>query len=677
MLGALLSTAAPLFAQCPAGELPVTIRITTDAYGNETYWQLVPSANACGTGTIAWGGNNVVGCDGGGTQASPPGGYGNNATINSGPHCLVEGGTYDIIAIDSYGDDGAAFDVLIDGASIAQFSGAGGNNRYTFTVSMPQQYDMGVTASYTPLFPEVDLPVRVAGTVKNFGTGTVTSFTLSYRIGNGAVQDMDVTGVSLVSGATYEFIHDMPFAPTAAGPAELRIWTSNINGNADQLTDNDQITSALNVNPAIPNIIDDYLTSPPALVEVANSDDDLLVPRDLDFQPDRSRDELWVINKDTESSGGSTVKFTHPGMNDQTHLWQRDPNAWHFMSLPTGIAMADNGNFSTSPGVYDANHDGGQPFTGPTLWSSDPAIYAQNLFGPLGSHLDMVHVHPRSQGIAHDTWNKFWVVDGTNGDIVMTNFRSDHGPGNDYHGNAIIHRYSEFTITRDPNDHIVSHCVLDKHTGWLYVVDNGGQRVLRLNTNTGTLGGPATPASPEAYVEYRKVTGYEWEVLISAGLDKPAGIDVVGDRLLVSDHANGDIIVYDISGTGAPELGRIHTGPAGIMGIKVGPDGSIWYVNATTHQLMRAESAATGITEGHQAAMVSCYPNPVTDLLLIPNDGITPARTPVELLDATGRPALRGTIAQLRTGLDVSALAPGQYAVRIGGLAGQRIVVAR
>ena len=75
-----------------------------------------------------------------------------------------------------------------------------------------------------------------------------------------------------------------------------------------------------------------------------------------------------------ESSGGSTVTFFNAGAASMDWMWKRDPNAWHFMSLPSGIAMGDNGFFSTCPGVYDANHNGGDPFTGPTHWNADTSI---------------------------------------------------------------------------------------------------------------------------------------------------------------------------------------------------------------------------------------------------------------------------------------------------------------
>ncbi len=136
-----------------------------------------------------------------------------------------------------------------------------------------------------------------------------------------------------------------------------------VNGAVDGNAVNDVLTFDTKVLLPVPNIIDQYLSGTPSVNVIADSDQDILVPRDLDFHPDRERNELWVLNKDVESSGGSTVTFFDPGAPSMDWMWKRDPNAWHFMSLPTGIAMGDNGFFSTCPGVYDANHNGGDPFT--------------------------------------------------------------------------------------------------------------------------------------------------------------------------------------------------------------------------------------------------------------------------------------------------------------------------
>ena len=678
-IGLLLAPVSAALAQCPAGEMEVTIDVITDDYGNETYWQLVNYGNTCGQAPIFIGGNTTaLTCASAGTQISPAGGYANNATITEGPWCLTEGAQYSIISTDCYGDTQASFNVYANGASIGQFSGTGGLNIWSFTVLEPALHDMGVTSLTTPLFNSVGTTTTFTGVVKNFGGLPVTDFTLNFSLNGSVAYTADINGVNIGSGNSYEFEHDGPWTPNAAGDVDLEVWASNINGMPDEVTANDVATAQLVVNEAIPDIIEDYLTLPPTITVVADDDEDLLVPRDLDFHPDRNRNEIWVINKDIEGTGGSTVKFTDAGEVTQSHLWQRDPNAWHFMSLPTGIAFGDNNNFSTCPGVFDANHNGGTPFTGISLWSSDPAIYAQGLFGPLGSHLDMLHVTPNAQGIAHERWNRYWVVDGFNHDVVMHDFRADHGPGNDYHGNAIIRRYAGINIIRDPNEHIVSHCVLDRNSHWLYVVDHGGDRVVRLNTLSGTVSGNGSYLfGQEAYLEYSQMSGHTWETVASTGLVQPAGIELVGNHLLVSDHATGDIVVYDISAPSFPEIGRIATGAPGIMGMALGYDGHIWYVNATTNSLVRLDpDANVGVNESVING-IQVYPNPATDHLYLSNTVNVDAKLPVRLFDATGRMVLTTTIGMARTGIDVAGLSPGAYSLSIGDATAERVVITR
>ena len=201
---------------------------------------------------------------------------------------------------------------------------------------------------------------------------------------------------------------------------------------------------------------------------------------------------------------------------------------------------------------------------------------------------------------------------------------------------------------------------------------------------TGTPGG--TPTWPpggnpyEPYVEYSVVNGYTWEEVINTGLVEPAGIDVIGDRLLVSDHANGDIIVYDISGAPVTELGRIVTNSPGIMGIKVGPDGRIWAVNASTNNLIviDPDGFSVGLEESAIDAM-RVYPNPASDQLVVMLDSEAAQR--IELLDATGRLVQAQRPATAQATLDVQALPAGTYVLRAllrdGSLLQERVVIAR
>ncbi len=652
-------------AQCLAGEVEVTIAITTDDYGYETYWQLVPGTNACGDGTIFEGGNLLVGCGGGGLQNQEPGGYANATTITEGPWCLVEGAQYTVHMVDDWGDAQAGVEVFVDGVSAMDFGiGQGTNNALVFTAQGPVARDMAVTELFTGLFAHVNETVHVRGKVLSYGSEPVTSFDISYSIDGGAPITTTISGITLNAGDAYEFEHDVPWQPAAEGTAQLTVFVSNIDGGEDLNTFNDQMSSSHVISAAIPDLADDYLAVEPLVTVVANSDQDILVPRDLSFHPESARNQLWVLNKDTEESGGSTVTFYQAGELDQTHQWRKDVNSWHFMSLPTALAMGDNNNFATCPGVYDANHNGGDPFTGPSLWSADTAVYCR-FYGGLGSHLDMLHVDPNSQGIAHEFWNRYWVVDGFRGDIVMNDFRRDHGPGNDYHGDAIIQRYSDFSITKDPNDHVVSHDVFDKSTGWLYVVDFGGQRVLRLNTNTGTVSGPGIYGPFESYVQYEMVTGYEWEAIITTGLVEPAGVEIVGTHLYVSDHANGDIVIYDIGSSLVVELGRIHTNSPGLMGITVGPNGRIWGVNATTHELLRIDPQDPSAVQEERLEVLRCWPNPADEQLVFGLPAGTRGGAEYFLRDATGRVVERGRLTSAVGVLSTSALPAGAYALEV------------
>jgi len=47
-------------AQCPAGQVNVTVDVTTDQWGYECFWDLTPSGNGCGNGALFTFGNAAV-----------------------------------------------------------------------------------------------------------------------------------------------------------------------------------------------------------------------------------------------------------------------------------------------------------------------------------------------------------------------------------------------------------------------------------------------------------------------------------------------------------------------------------------------------------------------------------------------------------------------------------------
>ncbi len=325
----------------------------------------------------------------------------------------------------------------------------------------------------------------------------------------------------------------------------------------------------------------EYGKSIPEYKLVASSTDKIAIPQDLDFNPTRLN-ELWIINKGTEATGGSTVLIFNAGKDNQTTEYRKDENSWHFMSLPTGISFSENGNFATSSGVKDANHIGGT-FAGPALWSSDLEIYAKPSGGN-GSHLDMLHGSPFSMGIASEMNNSFWVYDGYNNHIVYYDFAHDHGPGNDDHSDGRIHRYTEVKVKRSTK--VPSHIVLDKKTNWLYICDAGNKRILRMDTKAGKKKIDLQLINEEL-AEHWEMEEAKWEVFIDAGLTEPSGIEIIDGRLFVSDHATGEIIAYNVNEK--KEIGRINTGNPGILGLRLGPDGKLWFVNEKTNQVIRID----------------------------------------------------------------------------------------
>lgn len=338
-------------------------------------------------------------------------------------------------------------------------------------------------------------------------------------------------------------------------------------------------------------VLDRYLTDPLTYTNIVTSADQVSLPRDLDFKPNSN--ELWVMNRGTASSGGSMVIVKNAGLPGQTDVYKKDTHSSHFMIQASAMAFSPNGEWAAVSEVQNTASPT-STFMGPALWSADPNIFAtvfQNNWVsglPLGSHLDMLHQSPYAMGIAADSLKVYWVMDGHFGNIVRYDFVQDHGPGYDDHGAGKIWRYTDVPVTRVAN--IPSHMVLDKANGWLYFIDGGAKQIKRLNVNSGSITGNLTvpSTSNEPLASYKKVEGASVEIVDTWVSGQPCGIDYVQDRLIVSDNTSGDIHLYDVSAT-PTHIGMITTGQAGIMGLKVGPDGRIWFVNYTGNKVVRID----------------------------------------------------------------------------------------
>ena len=332
-------------------------------------------------------------------------------------------------------------------------------------------------------------------------------------------------------------------------------------------------------------------------VTIADSSDYLNDPRDLEFHPGRAN-ELWVANRATDSI--TIVENT--GLSNQTSQNRADSNRNHFLEEVSAISFGayhpefdwqwgsaqETGN--TYCGQAPENY-----FMGPTLWPSSLSHFAvenqNNGNGLLGSHIDMNHESPFGVGIAHDYDNVYWYNDGYYGELVRYDFKDDHDTGQDDHSDAVVRRYSEISLTHFYG--VPGHMVMDKSNGILYIADAGASRILWVNTDDATttstdIMNDASRLEPLA--EYSEITDVEWGVL-ATGLNLPSGIALADGQLFVSENGNGKIVAYDLASDGksAVQLDKIQTTATSIMGLEIGPNGHIYYVDNGQDEVVRID----------------------------------------------------------------------------------------
>jgi hypothetical protein len=218
---------------------------------------------------------------------------------------------------------------------------------------------------------------------------------------------------------------------------------------------------------------------------IADADDGLRDPRDLDFNPEVAG-ELWIVNRGDDS----TVTVT-----DGVAVKRVDPYAMHFMEETSSISFAKHQRFATCGESRNTYNGQGEPndFMGPVLWSADPAVFAKSnpeaarlVGGDLGSHLDMLHESPLCMGIAWETENVYFTFDGLSGTISRYDFAEDHGPGFDDHSDGIIERYVDVDVVRVED--VPSHMAYSRNSAKLYVADTGNARIGLLDPTTATTG---------------------------------------------------------------------------------------------------------------------------------------------------------------------------------------------
>lgn len=320
--------------------------------------------------------------------------------------------------------------------------------------------------------------------------------------------------------------------------------------------------------------------------------------------------ELWVLHREVPdadapcdqaaTSGcfalqGSTTTIFDPGTPSQRVEWIRDFNAWHFMRRPPALAFGEQSYFATCGEARTGNYlnDLRVDFIGPTLWTSDPSIYKnwsrnEQPNGWNGTHMDMLHESPFCTGIAHDTGNAYWVVNGQIGSLDWYDFVADHGPGQADHSDGMVRRYATGTFTREA--FVPGH--IDVHDGIIYGADTGASRIVSIDISTATLEGDFQPTE-FGIAESTNWSGATVAEVVSPGtvvgssmLQQPSGLEVVDGILYVSDHATGMIHAFEVDGTHIRSLDT-GLGPNHLAGLAMSPDGVMYFVDMPASTVYR------------------------------------------------------------------------------------------
>ncbi|MCA9663989.1 MAG: hypothetical protein KC503_00330 [Myxococcales bacterium] len=303
-------------------------------------------------------------------------------------------------------------------------------------------------------------------------------------------------------------------------------------------------------------------------------------PTDLAFHPTR-KTELWIVNQ----GDNSVALVQNPGTANQKTGKASGAGGQHFLARPSSLAFGANGNFATS-------HETDQPtqqttpadFMGPTLWSSDPAIFNAGHAG----HLDMLHNSPLGMGIAWEKDNVFWVFDGMHSAVARYAFNSDHGPGGADHSDGEVGRYVEGKVKRVAD--VPSHMMLDDKTGLLYIADTGNNRIATLDTKSGTPGAAILPNYDGT--TQRRVDDATLTTLVDgakAGLKKPSGLELHDGLIFITDNETATIYAFTTDGV---VVDWLETGlPAGaLMGLTFDDKGALFIVDAVGERILRITS---------------------------------------------------------------------------------------
>jgi hypothetical protein len=127
------------------------------------------------------------------------------------------------------------------------------NNMYLLNMDNVNIYsplltDMGALSVNLPSFAANGSNVQISGSMFNYGSAAVTSMTINYQVDAGTPVSQNLSGLNIagISG-TYNYSFSAPWVAGPVGNHTIKVWASNINGNADLNTANDEVSGSISV----------------------------------------------------------------------------------------------------------------------------------------------------------------------------------------------------------------------------------------------------------------------------------------------------------------------------------------------------------------------------------------------------------------------------------------------
>lgn len=212
----------------------IRIELKTDKYGSETTWKVRNSMN-----------NSII-ASGGPYQNTSA------ATLQNVNPINVDGtGCYYFTIYDQYGDGicctygNGYFKVFYDDVLIGQGSQFGSEySIFGMGTGCPLN-EVEVTEITSGQYALIHETMPIKGVVKNNGTAPLTSFDVTYKIGDGEYVNTYTKTCNITTGNSIEFTHNIPLAFSANGHYPITVTVSNPNGYSDNTADNSIIHNVI------------------------------------------------------------------------------------------------------------------------------------------------------------------------------------------------------------------------------------------------------------------------------------------------------------------------------------------------------------------------------------------------------------------------------------------------